>query len=114
MKNICLKRLHKVLSKYSKHRWFIGEIEDYYYELSKYWKSQPAETIAESVILMPQKRQKRNCNQNLKSKQNINHTSSIISINKSLKPKNTIRQILHLLYEENKINKKLYKNLMSL
>ena len=63
---------------------------------------------------MPQKRQKRNCNQNLKSKQNINRTSSIININKSWKPKNTIRQILHLLYEENKINKKLYKNLMSL
>ena len=70
--------------------------------------------MAERVILMPQKRQKRNWNHNFKSKQTINHTSSIISINKSWKPKNKIRQILHLLYQQNKINKKRYKHYMSL
>ena len=46
----------------------MGEIEDYYNELSKYSRSQPEETIAERIKLMPRKRKRkknRNWYQNL-------------------------------------------------
>ena len=57
------------------------EIEDQYEEQRKYLKSQPEETIAESVKSRRKKERNRNRNQNLNSKQAINQTFSIISTN---------------------------------
>ena len=48
--------LDKVLSKHSKHSKSVWEIEYQFYELCKYLKSQPDETTAERVKLMPRKR----------------------------------------------------------
>ena len=62
------RRLDKVVSKNSKHSRSVGEIEDCYNELSKYSRSQPEESIAEKVKLMPRKRKRkknRNWYQNL-------------------------------------------------
>ena len=51
-------------------------------------------------------------------KQTINHTSSIINKIKagsnSYKLKHEIRQTLHILYQRNKIAKKVYSNLIKL
>ena len=53
---------------------------------------------------------------NLDYKQIIKQTSNVISTNKSWKQfiqiKKEIRQILHLLYQRNKITKRVYNNLI--
>ena len=52
-------RLDKVLSKHLKCSRSVSEIKDQYEKLSKYLKSQPEETIAGRVKLIPQKKKRK-------------------------------------------------------
>ena len=106
-----------MLSKSSKHSKSIREIEDQFKELSKYSKSPPEETIAERAKLIHQKRKR----QKTGTRKNFLTPSKLLTRipillaqikagNNSNKLENETRQILYLLYQHNKITKKLYRN----
>ena len=104
-----------MLSKYTKHSKSVCEVEYYYDEIFKYLKSEPEESTAERVKLNPQNKTGTGLKILTPNKLLMKLPVLLTQIkagNNSNKLKNEIRQILYVLYQHNKIIKKLYNNLI--